>query len=984
MRQWGGKMYVPLKITTDYSLLKSHIKIEELIPFLKEHQITTAAIVDENLYGVMEFYNSCIKNGIKPIIGLELIYNEKPLYLYAKNEQGYHQLLKIHTQKEQKEITVLDLKVSNNRLKVILPVKSWHLLDELSSVFDDIYLGYQTEVEKNNALIITGKVVYVRDIKALKYKDTIYLDYLKMIDNGLTQNEIEKKNYEKNYFTLEYDQEDEESSKKFAEDLNLEIKKEGNYIPKFDNNIADSYEYLVALSKKGLLKRCNGDIPKPYIKRLQYELETIKKMGFDDYFLIVYDYVRFAKKSGILVGPGRGSAAGSLVSYTLGITDVDPIKYNLLFERFLNPERITMPDIDIDFEYTRRGEVIDYVKKRYGEKSVAGIMTFGTLGSKLVLRDIGKCLEINPTLINKFVSYIDAKKTLKENIENPAIKFYIENNSEIKKWYQIAMNVEGIKKHISTHAAGVVIASVALDDVIPICFSGGEMLTGVTMNYLEELGLLKMDFLALRNLTIIKNILDLIEKDCGLRIDLNKISLNDPSVLELFTKADTIGIFQFESTGMTHFLEKLKPTTFEDLVAALALFRPGPMDNIDSFIRRKEGKEKIDYLHKDLEDILKETYGIIVYQEQIMQILSKIGGFSFAESDNIRRAMSKKKKEVIEDAEVKFIEGAIQNGYEKKLAEKIYDLILKFANYGFNKAHSVSYALIGYQMAYLKVKYPIYYIANLLNMSMNAVDKTKEYLQEAKKRNYLLVAPDINESEREYKIKDKTLILPFSVIKNLGNETAETIILERQKNGPYLDFFDFVARTYGTSVNKKKIENLIDSGAFYHFEKSYDTLKENIDSAINYATLVCDIDATLLHDMKEFLVMKPTLKRVDDKILDDRTREFETFGFYLSNHPASKFNDKSITKIEHIPSHFDQYIKCIVVIENIKKLETKKKEPMAFINASDETGNSDFVVFHNVFSLLNHLKVNELIMIEGRVTKRFDKYQVNVTNIIKQ
>lgn len=977
-------MYVPLKITTDYSLLKSTIKIENLISFLSDMHITAAAIVDENLFGIMEFYNSCIKNSIKPIIGLELTYKEQQIYCYAKNYQGYQNLLKLHTIKETREVTPADFDLYHHELKIILPFSSWNLLEELGFIVKDTYLGYRTEFEKNNAYIKTENVVYVRDIRSLKDTDTFYLDYLKMIDQGLTKTTLEKSNYEKNYFSFDYDEEDEKNTQKFIEDINIIIPKENRYIPHYDDKINNSYEYLVALTKKGLLRRCKNNIPKEYLERLKYELNTIQKMGFVDYFLIVYDYVRFAKKNGILVGPGRGSAAGSIVSYTLGITDVDPLKYNLLFERFLNPERITMPDIDIDFEYTRRGEVIQYVKERYGKDHVAGIMTFGTLGSKLVLRDIGKCLELDVNLINKFVSYIDAKKTLKENLENPMIKFHIENNPEIKNWYQICLKLEGLKRHISTHAAGIVISSIALDQVIPICYSGGEMLTGVTMSYLEELGLLKMDFLALRNLTIIKNILDLIEKDTGKRIDLNQISLNDPNVLNLFTKADTLGIFQFESTGMTNFLEKLKPTAFEDLVAALALYRPGPMDNIDSFIRRKEGKEKIDYLHPDLEDVLKETYGIIVYQEQIMQILSKVGGFSFAESDNIRRAMSKKKKEVIENAKEQFIKGAIQKKYPQMLAEQIYELILKFANYGFNKAHSVSYALIGYQMAYLKVKYPIYYIANLLNMSMNAIEKTKEYIIEAKKRNYKITHPDINISLDEYKIQNNELVLPFTVIKNLGSESALTILEERKKNGPFLDFFDFVARTYGKSINKKTIECLIDAGAFYSMEKSYETLKQNIDSAINYATLVSDIDKSLMKDMPEFLVMKPTLKRVAESNIDDRTRELETFGFYLSNHPSSKFNDASITKIEHIEKFFDKYIKCIVVIENIKKLETKKKEPMAFVHASDETASTDFVVFNNVFSLLNDLSKNALVLIEGRVTKRFDKYQVNVTNIIKQ
>lgn len=958
--------------------------MDELMQFLASKQITAAAIVDENLYGAMDFYNSCQKNKIKPIIGLELTYKQKPIYCYAINYQGYLDLLKIHTLKEKKENYEEELKRRNRFLKIIIPFLELELYEELSGIFEKTYLGYQTELEKNNALLKTEKVVYVRNIKALTEKDTMYLDYLKMIDSGVTKSNMEPTNYSKNYFSFENDVEDERNTKSFISDIEIEIPKNNRYIPHFDSKIENSFDYLVALCKKGLIRRCKGEVKQVYVERLKYELTTIKKMGFEDYFLIVYDYVKYAKRNGILVGPGRGSAAGSLVSYSLGITDIDPLKYNLLFERFLNPERITMPDIDIDFEYTRRGEVIEYVKQRYGTDSVAGIMTFGTLGSKLVLRDIGKCLELDANLINKFVSYVDAKKTLQENLENSAIKFYIENNSEVKKWYQISLKLEGLKRHISTHAAGIVISSLPLDEIIPICYSGGELLTGLTMSYLEELGLLKMDFLALRNLTIIQNILDLIEKDSGKRIDLNQISLNDTEVLELFHRADTIGIFQFESTGMTHFLEKLKPSTFGDLVASLALFRPGPMENIDTFIKRKEGKENIDFLHEDLKDILKETYGIIVYQEQIMQILSKIGGFSFAESDTIRRAMSKKKKEVMEEFQEKFIEKSIKNGYSKELAEKIYALILKFANYGFNKAHSVSYALIGYQMAYLKVKYPIYYIANLLNMSINTVEKTKEYLIEAKKRNYQILHPDINRSEEVYVIDGNSLILPFSAIKNLGSEACKTIIKERKEKGLFTDFFDFVARTYGKGVNKKTIESLIEASAFMTLEKSMETLKENIDSAINYATLVSDLDTSLLNNMPELLVMKPALKRMEEKEEINRSKELEIFGFYLSNHPASNFTNSNITKIENITSFFDKYIKCVVVIESIKKITTKKQESMAFVHASDETGSADFVVFQNVFSLLTNLKNNDLVWIEGRVTKRFDKYQVNVTNIIKQ
>ena len=559
------------------------IKIEELMPYLEEKKITAAAICDENLYGVMEFYNACQKNNIKPIIGLELSISNKKIYCYPKNKNGYQNLLKIHTIKETREISVNDFNLYHRDIKVILPFQNKELYEELKDIFE-VWIGYQSYYEKNESLLITENIVYVKNILALTKEDSKYLDYLKMIEQGITKKEMPSGNYEKNYFTFDdIEPDDVESTILFSKDISITFEKNNCYIPIYDSS-KNSYEYLVALAKKGLQKRLNGNWKEEYTNRLKYELEVIKKMNFADYFLIVYDYVLFAKKNGILVGPGRGSAAGSLVSYSLGITDIDPLKYHLLFERFLNPERVTMPDIDIDFEYTKRYQVINYVKEKYGKENVAGIMTFGTLTSKLVLRDVAKCLKMDTNIINQFVGLIDAKKSLKENKENPSVAFYLNGNSEIKQWYKISEKLEGLKRHISTHAAGVVISSVALDEVIPICYSGSEMLTGVTMAYLEDLGLLKMDFLALRNLTIIQNVLDLIEKDTKTKIHLNEINLDDKLVINLFKKANTIGIFQFESRGMVNFLEKLKANSFDDLVAALALFRPGPMENIDSFI----------------------------------------------------------------------------------------------------------------------------------------------------------------------------------------------------------------------------------------------------------------------------------------------------------------------------------------------------------------------------------------------------------------
>lgn len=962
-------MFVPLKIITEYSLLKSTIKIDSLIEFLKKHNITSCAICDTNLYGVMELFTKMTANGLKPIIGLSVFIDGLELDLYPVNNDGYKNLLKIHTLKETKELNFDNLNEYLSNIKIVLPRDSYDLL----ASFPNAYLSYKNDTEKIEALLKTERCVYIRDAKCLDASDTFYLKCLEAIDKGCLLSEIEN-THEHEYLNLMVKEEDKETTSKFIEDINLDINKKGYYIPVYNKEI-DSFSYLDSLAKKGLKKRLNGVIPDAYLQRLNYELGVIKKMGFVDYFLIVYDYVLYAKKNNILVGPGRGSAAGSLVSFSIGITDVDPMKYNLLFERFLNPERISMPDIDIDFEYTKRGQVIDYVRKKYGEKSVAPIMTFGTLASKQALRDMGRILDINSELMDRFVGLIDAKTSLKDNLSRIEIKEFIHQNKELESVYQSALKIEGLKRHISTHAAGVVISSVELDEVIPLNLNTDFFMTGVTMEYLEPLGLLKMDFLALRNLTIIANVLDLIKENTGKTLDLNKINLNDPSIFKLFSNADTEGIFQYESSGMKNLMKKLKPTSFSDLVASVALFRPGPMNNIDLFVRRKHGEEKVTYLTPDLEPILKETYGVIVYQEQVMQILVKIGGYTYAEADNIRRAMSKKKESVILADKEHFIKNAIARGYEKALAIEIYDLILKFANYGFNKAHSVSYALIGYEMAYLKVKFPIYFITNLLNMSLGSEIKTKEYIDEARKVGIKIAKPDINEAESTYKIVENYLMLPLGSIKNLGI-TASSAILEERKNGKFKDYLDFVSRVYGKSNNKKTIASLIDAGALDSFGLTKKSMMENLDAALNYASLISDLNPSF--------VMKPLLEEYpeyDEEIL--REKELTSFGFYVTNHPVSKYTDKSIMKLENIKQFFDKRVKCVVLLEKVRTIKTKKGDNMAFITASDETGNGEFVLFPSGYNLLYNIKKGDIIIVQGLVTKRFDSYQININGLQK-
>lgn len=961
-------MFVPLGVKTDYTLLNSLIKIPDLITYLKNNNITACGILDDNLYGSIEFYKTCLQNDIKPIIGLKIKISDYCLYLYARNYDGYKNLLKINTINEKGDISYVDLRVYSKNIIGVLPFKSRDIYDQVREIFDLLYMGYHDLNEKNNASLITKNIVYVGEVAVYTFDEIKYLPILREIATG---EKYDVQDFEDNYLAEEVLEIDAKTTIQFSDLIDIKMPTGMRYIPHFDKTIEDSYKYLTALCIKGLNKRFNNSPKIEYKNRLNMELNVINSMGYVDYFLIVYDYVKYAKKNNILVGPGRGSAAGSLVSFCLGITNVDPIKYDLLFERFLNPDRVSMPDIDIDFEAVRRDEVIKYVKIRYGSESVANIMSFGTLAARQVTRDVGKCLDVNSELIDKLSNLLDSKKSLKDNLNNKAVSDFVKGNAFLKKVYQISLKLEGLKRHISTHAAGVVISSVELDEVIPVCFNDGELLTGVTMEYLEDLGLLKMDFLALANLTIIRNILKLIEEETKEKLDLFNIPLDDPATIMIFKNVDTDGVFQFESTGMKNFIAKLKPTCFSDLVAALALFRPGPMNNIDSFIRRKNGLDKVTYPDDSLKDILEDTYGIMIYQEQIMLVLVRMGDYTFAEADNIRRAMSKKKISVMEREREKFIDKSCKKGFTREKANEVYDLIIKFANYGFNKAHSVAYAMIAYQMAYLKAKYPLYFVANLLNMGINR----KEYIAEAKRKKIYVYKPNINISTNECVIKNNKLLLPLNFIHNLGNIAVNDIIEERNKNGKFSDYFNFVSRVYGKSVNRKTLECLIDADALRDFNLNHRTLMENLDSALDYALLTADLD--------ESLVTVPNILEYDEySDTELMERELNTFGFYITNHPSSKYIE-NVMKLNQIKNYFDKYVDCVVIINSIHKIKTKNNDTMGFISASDETGFGEFTVFPKKNELLNSIKKNDFVRIRGQVTKRIDKYQIVVSNIEK-
>ena len=955
--------YIPLHVKTSYSLLTSLNDIKKMILFCKENNIDKIAITDTNMYGVMEFYKECINNGIKPIIGLEVKIDENIILLYAKNYSGYQNLTRLIYIMQNNQITLDILKSHSENL---ICVSNKEIFNDLKNIYADIYLGYKNVLEKDTTL--TDKTVYINEILCMKKEDIPYLKYLYLIkENKKIKDEFKYEIDDNCYF--DFNEIDYKNALEITEKCNVEFHQNKSLMPKYD--VDNSKEYLFELCKKGLYKRLDGKVTKTYYDRLLYELDVINEMGFNDYFLVVWDYVKYSKKNNILVGPGRGSAAGSLVSYTLGITDVDPIKYDLLFERFLNKERITMPDIDIDFESNHRGDVVNYVINKYGKKRVVPIITFTTLSGKQVLRDIGRIYDIDTTLLDKLTKFIDINMTLTEALDNTDLRRYLEEVKELDNIYKISLKLEGLKRQISVHAAGIIISACNLDSYIPLQKYEDYYLSGYSMEHLEGLGLIKMDFLGLKNLTMIDNILK--------RINMNfkDIPIDDKDALKLFYNATTCGIFQFESSGMKNFLKKLKPTTIDDIIAAIALFRPGPSDNIDSYIRRKNGLERINYIDDSLSKVLSKTYGIIIYQEQIIMIANIMAGYGYAEADVLRRAMSKKKKEVMLKEREKFVKRSIERGYKESVAEKTYDFILKFANYGFNKAHSVAYSIIALKMAYLKVKYSKEFLSSLLTNVIGSDTKTKEYIDECKKMDVNILKPSINYSEYNYISEADGIRFSLATIRNVGSITCKEIVNER-KNGLFVDFCDFVKRTYGKSVNKKTIESLIDADAFSEFGYNHKTLYNNMDAVINYASLANDLD--------ESLIEKPVMEVFDEYTPDELTeKELNVFNLYLSNHPVTKYkkNYDNIVDASNIKDYFDKKINLVVLIDRIKVINTKNGKKMAFITVSDEYDTIDVIVFPNEINLINDLKNNDIVLLRGKVEKRMSKYQVLLENITK-
>ena len=890
----------------------------------------------------MDFYLKCKENNIKPIIGLDTVYESMHIYVYAKNYLGYQELLKIDYLKDNMNLSYLE----NSNLLVIIPFKSIDIYEKLKYK-DNVYIGFCNDIEKNNALLISDKIVYVDNVRCLFKKDISYLKYLKMLNDNFVYND--------NAYYKTSSFEDIQTTYEFSKQINLEIPFDKKYIPKY-NNSDNNYEYLKKLCILGLNKRFNGKVSNKYKERILYELDVINKMGFVDYFLIVYDYVLYAKKNDIFVGPGRGSAAGSLVSYSLGITNIDPIKYDLLFERFLNINRKKMPDIDIDFESDKRINMIEYVKNKYGFDKVAVGLTFNNYKAKLILRDLAKILKVDSNVFDKFIKNINSSLSLKENYQNEKVKKYIEMYSELKNLYDISYHLEGLKKNTSTHAAGVIISSEKLGKIIPISNEDGTLKTGIEMPYLEKMGLLKMDFLALEKLNIISKVSKKIKN-----FNINNIPLDDKKTLKIFYDADTDDIFQFESSYAKSVLDKLKITSFNELTVSLALVRPGANKQIDEYLKNK--KEGIN-LTGDLADILGSTYGTIIYQEQVMKIFEKVGGYSLFEADDIRVAISKKKEDIINAQHDKFVSGGIKNGYSKEFVEKLFNKIKEFGGYGFNKSHSVAYALVSYQMAYLKANYPKEFMFYLLENNKD-ISKCEKILSSLKNSGYKLLKPNINYSIDKYAEKNGYILLPLNIIRGLNDDIISKIIRVRE-NG-FNDIFDFFVKT-NSFLNKETYLILIKSGALDIFKINKQTMIKNIDVILNYASIYSDG------------LGKPILIKYPE--YDEATlREFEilSYGMYITNHPCSKYKD--VIKVENIKNYLFKNINMVLLIKSIRTIKDKKGGEMAFLECEDETGKVNLTMFSSLYAKNNDLKANELIIVNVKVSKRFDKLNVLVNNI---
>lgn len=1008
-------VYAHLHIRSCYTLLQSTLTISKIIDACKRYGYQYAALTDyQVMHGAVAFYRACKAAQIHPIIGMEVdvAWEEATigLLLYAKNDRGYQQLLHLSTllcTKEHQPFTLQEVAQictdcicltagGQDRLEQAVIHEEEPFLETFFVTAKQLFPDFYVSIARNDSGLHARKnktlkqLVHAKGIKTVALS-RIYFDQqeeeecyktLCAIRQGVhLQDKVldySPNRYFRSIQQMEqlYEKDDLETTIEIAEKCQVQMQLKKATLPHFENKLhLPSDRYLRKLCQKGLEKRMQFQtIPEAYQKRLDYELDVIISMQYADYFLIVWDFIRFAKTKGIYVGPGRGSAAGSLVAYCLGITHVDPLRYGLLFERFLNPERISLPDIDTDFPDDRRDEVIAYVKERYGEAKVAHIITFNTLAAKQVLRDVGRAMNISLREIDLLCRMVPTvlKVTLDYAYDNaPAFKQMINSSETYRTLFRIAKQLEGLPRHASLHAAGVVLSNEAIETVCPLIdVDEGVAATQFTMEYLEDLGLIKMDFLGLRNLTIIDSIVKQIEQDRGKEFAIMKLPMNDAATFQLIQNVDTMGVFQLESEGMKNLIRKVQPKNFEDIVATIALFRPGPMENIPAYLEAREDPSKISYPHPSLEKILKPTYGIMIYQEQVMQIAQLMAGFSLGKADLLRKAISKKHGEQLKQLEQDFIQGALKKGYPLETGKKVYDLIMKFANYGFNRSHSVAYGIVAYQMAYLKANAPLYFFQALLNSVIGAETKTSEYIFETRRRGIEVLSPSVNAPSVKYQIEQNKLRFPLLGIKGIGKHICEEIIEER-KQGEFLDLYDFTARMLTRKVNRKTIESLIYAGALDCLNMNRTSMLASLEDALRYGDLVKIEDVNQI--MIDFdLVSKPIPITMKEDLRIKSEKEREVLGFYLSKHPIAQFRtrfDPTLVNFMMLKDRRD-YVRFLCYVERCKQHRTKKGDLMMFLLVSDESMKFDVVVMPNLYQQNQEILVKgAYLYVEGKIDK---------------
>lgn len=1068
--------FTHLHLHTEYSLLDGFTKIDKLMEKLKEFGMDSCAITDHgNMYGVIEFYKKCQANNIKPIIGCEVYICENDykiktpqnkryyhLILLAKNNNGYKNLLKIvskaYTQgyyykpridfevlKEYKEDLIglsaclngeINQRILENDIKKAYSTaeKYLNLFGKENFYLEVQYHGLKEQKKVNEVLLQIHKdldieLVCTNDVHYVEKNDAFYQDVLSCIQTGSLLEDENRMKMPVDEFYLKDSQMMEEifkdfprafeNTQKISAMCNVNLEFHNPHLPYFTKLPKDTtnLEYLKILVKEGLIKKYKN-LDEKIIKRAKKEIDVINNMGYVDYFLIVWDFVKYAKDNKIAVGPGRGSAAGSIVSYALDITQIDPLKYDLLFERFLNPERVSMPDIDIDFCYENRDRVVEYVYELYGRDHVSQIVTFGRMQARNAIRDVGRVMNISYNKVDKIAKLIPQAigMTIDKALDSTEkLAYEYQNDVETKRMIDTARNIEALPRHTSIHAAGVVISKEILTDIVPLALSNDQIVTQFNMTEIEELGLLKMDFLGLRNLTVIQDTIKDIKKNKNIDIDLGAIDENDPKVISQFTKAETVGIFQFESAGMRNFLKNLKPTRFDDLVAANSLFRPGPMDQIPNYIKNKINPENISYIDEALKPILEVTYGIIVYQEQVMQIVQKLAGFSLGEADNLRRAMSKKKMSVMEANREIFVHGkknqngeyevigCVNNGISEINANKIYDEMISFAKYAFNKSHSAAYSLVAIQTAFLKYYFKEEYMANLLTSIMGNSSKVYLYISEAKRLGIKIVPPNINKSKRRFVANENEIVFGLSAIKNVGENLID-LIVNLRKEKKFKSFKDFLERIEAndpTVLNKKALESLIKAGVFDCLGYKRSELMAVHETALQS---IHDNEKVNLKGQMNLLDFDKNKEEIIDDIKFPPVNEYknkqklklekEVLGFYISDHPLNSLGNNLknyvnfTTEIlsELRPVDLDKFdnknVRMAGIITNKSETMTKKSTLMAFCSLEDMSGSIEMIIFPNIYKDVKNIIENDtLVMVSGNLQSSDDELKLIVSNI---